>query len=207
MAARELVRIGDEVVQLPVAVCVLGVDVARRRIGAVLRRLEQVSRPTNRAVREQHQQRKPVDVTPCSNARRVGDRRREVGVDRRLRHPHAARHAGPADDERHADRRLVDLHLPGRDPVLAVEEAVVGGVDEERVVELTGRLQRTDDRGDALVDRQQRLQALAVVLRDPCDAARGAAGGGSAPPPGLSETSASLNDGDRGIGSLANRFL
>ena len=52
---------------------------------------------------------------------------------------------GPAHLERHPDRLLVDVHLAGRDPVLAVEEAVVGGVDDQRVVELAVRPQRVDD--------------------------------------------------------------
>ncbi len=47
--------------------------------------------------------------------------------------------------------------------MLAVEEAVVGGVDQQRVLELARVAQRADDPLDALVDRQQRLGAAAIA--------------------------------------------
>ena len=56
--------------------------------------------------------------------------------------------------------------------MLAVEEAVVGGVDQQRVVELAAALERVEDRADGVVDRQQRLQLLLVVLLDRRDPLR-----------------------------------
>ena len=103
--------------------------------------------------------------------RRVDDRRREVGVDRQRVDAHPLRDAGPTHLERHPDRLLVDPHLALGDPMLAVEEAVVGRVDDQRVVELPGRLERVDHLLDAVVHRQQRLQLAAVVALDVDDRA------------------------------------
>ena len=47
--------------------------------------------------------------------------------------------------------------------MLAVEEAVVGGVDQQGVVQLAGVAQGADDPLDALVDRRQRLGPAAVA--------------------------------------------
>src|SRR5206468_10454224 len=57
------------------------------------------------------------------------------------------------------------------DAVLAVEEAVVGGEEDQRVVELASLAQRLDDRADRLVDREEGLPALLPVLPDRSDLA------------------------------------
>jgi hypothetical protein len=64
------------------------------------------------------------------------------------------------------DRRLVEQHLSVRDPVLSVEEAVVGREHEQRVAELARRAQLGDDFLDEVVDGEERLGALLVVLAD-----------------------------------------
>ena len=69
------------------------------------------------------------------------------------------------------DGRLVPEHLPVRDTVLAVEEAVVGGEEDERVVELAGLTQCLDDRRDRFVHGHQCLAALLPVLLDRRDPA------------------------------------
>ena len=79
---------------------------------------------------------------------------------------------GPAQQQRQVDRRLVPEHLPVGNAVLAVEEAVVGGEEDERVVELAGLAQRLDDRGDGLVHRHQCLAPLLPVFLDRCDPPR-----------------------------------
>ena len=81
--ARELVRVGPEVVELPLARVVLDVDVAGRVDRGVRRRLEQdVTADEARAVGEQREQRDAVGRPPHLRVRRVDDRRREVDVDR-----------------------------------------------------------------------------------------------------------------------------
>jgi hypothetical protein len=55
--------------------------------------------------------------------------------------------------------------------MLTVEEAVVGGVDDQRALELARRAQRGDDVPNRLVYGKQRLEPLLVVLTDrvqPC---------------------------------------
>jgi hypothetical protein len=51
-------------------------------------------------------------------------------------------------------------------PVLAVEEPVGGGEDEQRPLELPGLRKRGDDPLDALVEREQRPQLAAVAAGD-----------------------------------------
>src|SRR5258705_5722656 len=53
---------------------------------------------------------------------------------------------------------LFRSHLAGGDPVLSLHEAVVRGVDEHGVVELTGCLERRDDLVHAVVDPEDGLQ-------------------------------------------------
>ena len=53
-------------------------------------------------------------------------------------------------------------HFPRLHAVLAVEEAVVGREQDQRVVELTGGAQRGDDLGDPFVDGEQRLESPAI---------------------------------------------
>ena len=86
--------------------------------------------------------------------------------------------------------------------MLAVEEPVVRGEDDVRLVELAGRGQPVDDLADGLVDGEQRLETLLVVLANRGDL-RGRISGRLRIPAGLSETSASLNEGGIGSGSLA----
>ncbi|GBC87718.1 hypothetical protein HRbin12_01735 [bacterium HR12] len=87
----------------------------------------------------------------------VGDRGREVHV-RGERRRAAPRHdpAGvPADHERDADRLLVG-DLLAAPAVLAPEDPVVGGVDEERVLEAAGLAQGPDEVPDHPVHREER---------------------------------------------------
>ena len=93
----------------------------------------------------------------------------------RLADLHPPRDARPAHQERHPDRLLVDALLFLGDPVLAVEVAVVGGVDQDRVAELALRPQRVDDLLDALVHREQGFQLAAVLALDVRDLIRGQA--------------------------------
>ena len=93
----------------------------------------------------------------------VEDRRGEVRVARQLVDLHSCRNSGAADFERHADRLLVGVALPRRQAMLAGEQAVVGGVDEQRVVELALSLECLDDPLDALVDGEQRFEPAAVL--------------------------------------------
>ena len=116
-------------------------------------------------------QRAPVHHQAGIRVRGVDDRRRQVGVDRQVADLDPPRDARAAHLERHPDRLLVDVPLVLREPVLAVEVAVVGGVDDQRVVELARRPQRLDDLLDALVHRQQRLQLTAVLALDVGDLA------------------------------------
>ena len=63
---------------------------------------------------------------------------------------------------------MIELLIGGRlsdQPVLAIEEAIVGGIDDEGVVELASLLQRIDHRLDEIVDRLQGLKLGAIVLR------------------------------------------
>ena len=120
-------------------------------------------------VLRERKQRAPVHHTAGLHTRRGDDRRREVDVLDELRATLTGRDVRPADDQRHADRRLVEEHLPLRHAVLAVEEAVVRREDDVRLVELPDRRQLVDDPRHGLVDREQRLEALLIHLADPID--------------------------------------
>ena len=112
----------------------------------------------------------------------------------------------PADDQRDADRRLVEHDLALRHAVLAVHEAVVRREDDVRVVELAGRRQRVDD----LRRRPRRPRAATRGAAGSSRGSRASLAGVSAArfriAAGLSETSASLNDGGAGSGSFAKRL-
>ena len=75
--------------------------------------------------------------------------------------------------------------LPLGDAVLAVEEAVVGGEEDQRAVELARRRERLDDACDGLVHGEERLEPLPVVLGDARDARRAEQRGGAAHAGGL----------------------
>ena len=78
-------------------------------------------------------------------------------------------HARPAQDERHAQRLLVGQVLVARDAVLALQPAVVGDEDDQRVAQLPGAAQDRDEALDVVVDGPQRTGAALVVeleLRD-----------------------------------------
>jgi hypothetical protein len=91
---------------------------------------------------------------------RPGDRRREVDAATTRWTPRGT--PGP-HDQRHANGRLVHELLPVDDPVLALEEAVVGGEDDQRVLEDAGRSEGGDHARHALVDREQRFEPLPVA--------------------------------------------
>ena len=71
------------------------------------------------------------------------------------------------DHERHVRGLLVGESLAGREPMLAVEVAVVGGEDDHRLVELAGGAQRLDELGDPTIDRRQCLEPALVPGPDP----------------------------------------
>ena len=171
MQARELVRVGREVVELLLVRGVLDVDVARRTERPVARRLEQdVACGIEPGIARERLQRPPVHRPRRGRAGGGDDRRREVDVRHQLAADRAPRDPRPAHDQRDARGRLVVEHLAGLNAVLAVEEAVVGGEQDQRVVELAGGAQRADDLGDPFVDGEQRLEPLAVLLGDRGDA-------------------------------------
>ena len=143
---------------------------------------------------------------PGLRVRDVDDRRRQVGVDRQVADVHPRRDARPAHLERHPDRLLVDVPLDPEDPVLAVEEAVVGGEDDQGVVELAVGAQRVDDLLDALVHREQRLERAAVACAACPRSESRSRRGWLRIAAGLSETSASLKLGGLGSGSESNAW-
>jgi hypothetical protein len=166
----------DEVVELALASCVLGVQPAAcadrvevRLAGLVVD--QGVAPDLLVAVACEREERDPVFEPARPRVRRVEDRRRVVDVRDELRPVDAVRDPRAAHEQRHADRRLVDPRLAVDDAVLAVEEAVVGGEEDQRVVELAGLAQRLDDRADGVVDREERLPALLPVLPDRRDLA------------------------------------
>jgi len=140
--APQLVGVELQVVELACAATVLRVDVARSADAVVVEpepvaALEQqlVAPARHRSARER-QQRAPVERMPGRYSGRFQDRRREVHVADDPARATAGRDARPAHHQRHPDPGLVDLGLAAPDPVLAVEEAVVRGEDDERVLEL-----------------------------------------------------------------------
>ena len=142
--------------------------------------------------REQDEQRAAVGSRPglASAASRIVGARSTFAT-RRVSHA-PARHAGPAHHERHADRRLVDEHLPRRHAVLAVEEAVVGGEDDQRVVELAG-LRAASRRSTRRPRRPpSATRAAAGSSLAPLRSARASISGRLRITCGLSDTSASL---------------
>ena len=164
--ARELVGIAREVVQLPLAAHVLGVEPVAA-CGSLRRSASRAegrarSRAAGRA-RTAAASGRPGrgSAAHCVAATIVGAR--SMFETNWLRCCPAGM-SGPADDQRHADRRLVEQHLPVGHAVLAVEEPVVRGEDDVRLVELAGRRQPVDDLPDGVVDREQRLEPLLVVL-------------------------------------------
>src|SRR5690606_13726396 len=72
--------------------------------------------------------------------------------------------AGPADDERRGVRRFIggDLLLH---PVLTIRKALVGGIDNEGVLQLAGLAKGLDDLPHALVDRHHALVELLQPFR------------------------------------------
>src|SRR5207342_242972 len=72
------------------------------------------------------------------------------------------RDARTAHQERNLDRALIGRGLADQ-AVVAEQEAVVGGINQHRIVELVGVPQRIDHGGDEIVDRLKRLKLGAVV--------------------------------------------
>ena len=104
------------------------------------------------------------------------------------------RDPGPAGDERDPRRLLVEVALVVADPVLAAQEAVVGEEEDVGVLLDPVALDLVDQGADALVDGEQRLPGAAALAQRVGDLARGQRlllGDRR----GLSETSASLNEG------------
>ena len=150
---------------------------------------------------------RPSMARPGVRVRRVDDRRRQVGVDHQGVDVTPCGMPGPAHLERHPDRLLVDARLVARDPVLAVEVAVVGRVDDQRVVELALRLERVDDLLDARRPPTAATRARSGTCAGCCAiCARVQQRQALGSPAGLSETSASLKFGGFGSGSESNAW-
>jgi hypothetical protein len=89
-------------------------------------------------------------------------RRHDVnGADRAVVRPSRRQHAREPPDERHADGRVVDEDAVRLLAVLAEALAVVGGQDDQRVIEDAGRAEPVEEAADALVG----LRDLRVVGR------------------------------------------
>ena len=147
----ELLRIAAQVVQLAPSAERLDVDEPRRaQAGEARRRAPRALRPraleqhvARAAARSRREGPATATMPSGSHAARAPAAARIVGArspfQTSWRAHRAARHAGAAQQQRHADRGLVGHDLPARDPVLAAHEPVVGREDDDRVVELAGR--------------------------------------------------------------------
>src|SRR5215218_3513045 len=71
-----------------------------------------------------------------------------------------------SDRERLEQGLLVGEDLPGGEPVLAVEVAVVRDIDEDRLAGLAGVLHRIEDASDAAIDADQRGERARPVFLD-----------------------------------------
>ncbi len=91
------------------------------------------------------------------------ERRREVDVGDLPPHGPVGRHAGAAQDERHAERLLVGQELVARDAVLALQPAVVGHEDDQRVAQLAGGGEDLHQALHVVVDGEQRADPPLVV--------------------------------------------
>ena len=131
--------------------------------------VEDVAPPEQSAVGEQRPERAAVHHQAGLYVRGVDDRRREVDIGDSLAQMDAGRNARPANDQWHSSGRVVDVHLPERYPVLALEEAVVGREHDQGVVELAARVERRHDPLHGLVDGDERLDPAAVTLGDHAD--------------------------------------
>ena len=108
----------------------------------------------------------PSSARRCScrlRRRPVRGRRRDVDVADDLAGFGAGFDVRPADQEGQVGGGLVGEELAADQPVLAEEEAVVGGEDDVGVAQPVQRAQRVDDQFDPVVDRAQRLERLVVV--------------------------------------------
>ena len=90
--------------------------------------------------------------------RHVHQRHRQVGGG-------AGIDTGAANQQRHLER-LVGEDVLADEPVLTQGVAVVGGEDDDRVVQLADAAQRLDERLDGPVDRLEGTEAGAVLGRD-----------------------------------------
>ena len=105
------------------------------------------------------------------------DRRRDVDVGRQLAGRGARLDPRAADQQRQVGGGLVGEELAAGQPVLAVEEAVVGGEDDVGVAQPVHRRRACRRPFHAFVDRAQRLQRLLVVDAVGVDLVRREVGG------------------------------
>ena len=105
----------------------------------------------------------PVHRAPGRRLRDVDQGRSEVDVRDLAVDRLPGGDAGAAEDERDPDRLLVRQELVPGDPVLALKPAVVGGEDDQRVVELMRVPEGLDQLGDVVVNGAQRAGATLVV--------------------------------------------
>src|SRR5262249_716524 len=97
------------------------------------------------------QQRAPVHRQAWVDVGGIQDRWCQVGVDDRRKDRDTLRDARTAHPQGHAYRLFVGLRLALGYPVLAVEVAIVGREDDQRVVELARSAQRDDQPLDRLI--------------------------------------------------------
>ena len=124
------------------------------RIGRRVRQLGVLQEGRHRAA---------VDALVWFDAGQFEDGRGDVDVGRQLVRFGAGPNVRPADQEGEVGGWLVSEELAADQPVLAVEEAVVGGEDDVGVAQAVLRTQCVEQRFDPVVDRAQRLQRLVVV--------------------------------------------
>ena len=117
-----------------------------RRVGTVPGPLvQEVPSPEEAGVSQDRPQRLAVHPQAGSCAGSLDDRGRQVDVRHGLAEANAGANAGAPHDQGHARGRLVDGHLPERNAVLTLEEAIVRREDDQRVVELTAPIELVDD--------------------------------------------------------------
>lgn len=96
--------------------------------------------------------------------RKVEDGGREIDVRRDCIFSLIAWYTRAADQERHADIFFKPAGFPWRQAVLANMVAIVGGVDDVRIVELAAGLKTRNQRVNKLVHALQSTQSLAVEM-------------------------------------------
>lgn len=107
----------------------------------------------------------PVESSAGRRSGKLNNSGNDVEVVHELAARLVFRNSWATDNERHLDRFLIRYRF-AEAPVLAEQEAVVGCIDNDGVVELSGFLQRTDQCSNQVIDRLERLQLGAMACFD-----------------------------------------